>query len=80
MQLFPLDLLDDISLQILRLLGAGPAPLNLAVLAHKELLKVPLHPLQAHEAGLFVLEPFERRVCFVAVDLQIPILALFVSV
>lgn len=66
----PLNLLHNLRLKILRLLGAGPTPLHLAVLANQELLKVPLDALQAHQAGLLVLEPFEGRVGFVAVDLS----------
>jgi hypothetical protein len=39
------------------------------VLAHLP-LTVPLYALEAHEAGLLVLEPFEGGVCLCAVDLS----------
>lgn len=70
--LFSLKLLDNVRLQILRLLRASPASLDLAILANKELLEVPLNPLQSHEAGLLVLQPLEGRIRVVAVDLQMP--------
>ena len=68
-RLLSLNLLDNIRPQILRLLSARPAPLDFSILADQELLKVPLDALQAHQAGLLVLEPLEGRVGFVAVDL-----------
>ena len=52
-----------------RLGGAGPAALDLAVLADEELLKVPLDALQAHEAGLLLLHPLPNGLRAVAVDL-----------
>ena len=69
--LFRLKLLEDLSLQVLRLLGAGPATLYFSVLADEELLEVPLDALQAHQAGFLVLQPLEGRVCVVAVDLWV---------
>lgn len=52
-----------------RLSGAGPAALDLAVLADEELLKVPLDALQTHEAGLLLLHPLPNGLRAVAVDL-----------
>ena len=49
--------------------GAGPAALDLAVLADEELLKVPLDALQAHEAGLLLLHPLPHGLGAAAVDL-----------
>ena len=66
-----LQLLLDIRLEILRLLDARPPVLDLSVAADKELLKVPLYALEAHEARLLVLEPLEGGVCLCAVDLDI---------
>ena len=59
---------QDVLLEGLGLGDAGPAALDLAVLADEELFKVPLDPLEAHEAGLLVLEPDEEGVRVVAVD------------
>lgn len=56
------DLLLDDRHEVLRLLRAGPPVLDLSIASNKELLKVPLHPLQPHEARLLVLEPLKRRV------------------
>jgi len=67
--LFTSQLLLDIRLKILRLLSARPPTLDLSILANKELLKVPLDALEAHEARLLVLEPFEGGVCGGTVDL-----------
>jgi hypothetical protein len=69
-RLFATQLLLDIGLEVFRLLGARPPALDLSVLANQELLKVPLDALEAHEAGLLVLEPFEGGVCLCAVDLS----------
>lgn len=68
---------DSLSLQLglnstldrSRLGGAGPAALDLAVLADEELLKVPLDALQAHEPGLLLLHPLPHGLRAVAVDL-----------
>ena len=68
-RLFTSQLLLNIRLEILRLLSARPPALDLSILANKELLKVPLDTLEAHEARLLVLEPFEGGVCGCAVDL-----------
>lgn len=69
--LFLTQLLLDLGLEILGLLGTRPASLDLSIAANEELFKVPLDTLEAHEAGLFVLEPFEGGVCGCAVDLFI---------
>lgn len=61
--LFLTQLLLDLGLEILRLLGARPPSLDLAIASDEELFKVPLDTLEAHEAGLLVLEPFEGGVC-----------------
>lgn len=57
------------SLQSLRLSGARPSTLDLAILANQELFKVPLDSLQAHEAGLLCLHPLEYGLSLVAVDI-----------
>ena len=69
-RLFSLKLLDNVRLQVLRLLRASPAVLDLTVLANEELLKVPFDSLQSHKPGLLVLQPLESRVRLVAVDLH----------
>ena len=69
-RLFTSQLLLDIRLEVLRLLSARPPALDLSILANQELLKVPLDTLEAHEARLLVLEPFEGGVCGGAVDLS----------
>lgn len=56
-------------LESLRLGGARPAALDLAITADEELLKVPLDALQAHQAGLLVLKPVVQGIGVVAVDL-----------
>src|SRR5690242_15647438 len=66
---FRLNLLDDIGPKVFGLFGAGPASLDLAVFANKELFEVPLDALQAHETRFLVLKPFKGRVCRIAVDL-----------
>jgi len=55
-------------LQSLRLGGACPSALDLAILANQELFKVPLDSLQAHEARLLCLHPLEYGLGLVAVD------------
>ena len=65
------ELLEDGLLQGLGLGRAGPAALDLAVPADEKLLKVPLNHLEAHEAGLLLLEPFEDGVGAVAVDVNL---------
>jgi hypothetical protein len=67
--LFVVQLLLNLGLEILGLLGTRPPALDLAIAANEELFKVPLDTLQAHESGLLVLEPFECWVCSCAVDL-----------
>ena len=64
-----LELRLNRALDTLRLGGAGPAALDLAVLADEELLKVPLDALQAHEAGLLLLHPLPHGLGAAAVDL-----------
>lgn len=66
-----LNLGEDILLQRLRLGGARPAVLDLAVPADEELLKVPLDALQAQDTGLLLLHPLEDRGCGVAVDVDL---------
>lgn len=69
--LFAAQLLLDFRLEVLRLLGACPPALDLSVTADEELLKVPLYALEAHEAGLLILKPFECGVCLCAIDLLV---------
>jgi len=64
-----LQLCLDRALDRLGLGGAGPAALDLAILADEELLKVPLDALQAHEPGLLLLHPLPDGLWVVAVDL-----------
>lgn len=66
--LLSLELCLNRSLQSLRLGSASPSPLNLAILANQELLKVPLDSLQAHDTGLLGLHPLEHGFGLVAVD------------
>lgn len=63
-------LLLNLRLEVLGLLRAGPAPLDLAIAANEELLEIPLHALEPHKPGLLRLEPLEHGGCRVAVDLQ----------
>jgi len=56
------------SLQSLRLGGACPSTLDLAILANQELFKVPLDSLQAHEARLLCLHPLEYGLGLVTID------------
>lgn len=63
-----LDGLKDRFLERLGLSGASPPLHNLAVLANKELLKVPLYALETHETGLLLLHPLEDGLGLVAVD------------
>lgn len=70
-RLFLLQLVEDGLLQALGLGGAGPAALDLAVAADEELFKVPLDALEAHDAGLLLLEPLEEGVGGVAVDVNL---------
>lgn len=65
------QLLQDGRLQRLRLGSRRPAPLDGPVLADQELLKVPLHHLQAEQAGLLRLEPLEEGARVVAVDVDL---------
>ena len=67
--LFLAQLLLNLRLEILRLLRTRPPSLDFAIASNEELFKVPLDTLEAHEAGLLVLEPFEGGVCGCAVDL-----------
>lgn len=64
-----LNLLQNRLLQTLRLGRARPAPDNLALRGDQELLKVPLDPLQAHDARHLVLHPLPHGLRLVAVDL-----------
>lgn len=66
-----LQLLQHCLLQRLRLSRGRPAFLDLAVPADEELFKVPLDALEAHEAGLLVLEPAEDGAGRVAVDVDL---------
>lgn len=66
-----LNLGNDVLLQRLRLGGARPAVLDLAIPANEELLKVPLDALQAKNTGLLLLQPLENWVCGVAVDVDL---------
>lgn len=61
----------DIVLKSLRLGGAGPAILDLAVAADEELFKVPLDALEAHQARLLSLEPLVERAGLVAIDVNL---------
>lgn len=63
-----LELSLDGRLQGLWLCGAGPPALDLAVLADQKLFKVPLDPLESHEARLLALHPLEDGLGLVAVD------------
>lgn len=67
--LFRTQLLLNLGLEILGLLGACPAALDLAVATDEELFKVPLDALEAHDTGLLVLEPLEGGFGVGAVDL-----------
>lgn len=58
----------NIRLQRLGLLGTRPAVHDLALGIHEKLLEIPLHALETHESRFLVLEPFEYRLGFVAVD------------
>jgi hypothetical protein len=69
--LLAVQLLEDRLLQAFGLGRAGPAALDLAVAADEELLKVPLDPLQAHEARLFVLKPLIEWIGLIAVDVNL---------
>lgn len=65
------NLLQDRRLQGLRLGGAGPTGLDGAVPANEELLEVPLDHLDAHDAGLLLLEPLVQVAGSIAVDVDL---------
>ena len=56
-----LNLTQDRRLQRLRLRGTRPPSNNLPIPTHKKLLKIPLHPLHPHQAGLLRLQPRPHR-------------------
>lgn len=64
-----LELLLNRALDRRRLGGAGPAALDLAILADKEFLKVPLDGLEAEEARLLLLHPLPHGLGLVAVHI-----------
>lgn len=66
-----LQLFKDSLLQRLRLGRAGPSALDLSVSSNKELLKVPLDTLQAHQTRLLLLEPLINGRGPVAVDIDL---------
>lgn len=66
-----LELGKNVLLKALRLGGAGPATLDLAITTDQELFKVPLDHLEAHQARLLGLEPLVQRSSAVAVDLNL---------
>jgi hypothetical protein len=66
-----LKLRDNGRLEGIGLGGAGPATLDLAVAADEELFKVPLHALEAQDAGLLLLEPVVEGRGVVAVDIDL---------
>jgi hypothetical protein len=65
------QLLQNRLLQVRRLGVTRPTGLNLPILTHQELLKVPLHPLQACQTRFLFLQPLEQRLGLVAVDLRL---------
>lgn len=66
-----LDLLQDGSLERLRLCGTRPSADDLPFRIDQELLKVPLDPLQAHETRHLLLQPVEHRRSVIAVDVYL---------
>lgn len=65
------NLLQNITLQSLWVLRAGPSVHDLPVPANQELLKVPLHALHAHQSRLLALDVLPQRVGIVAVNLRL---------
>jgi hypothetical protein len=66
-----LQLRQNNTLQILRLLRTRPPLHNLAISPNQKLLEIPLNPLQAHQARFLLLHPLKQRLCVVAVDLSL---------
>ena len=62
--------LQNWPLQRLRLRRTRPPAQNLPIPTHQELFKIPLHPLQAHQAGRLGLQVFKQRVRRGTVDIR----------
>lgn len=56
--------------QCLRLRRTSPPAYNFTILVHKKLLKIPLHPLQPHQAWFLLLQPLPDRVGTIAIDVD----------
>ncbi len=53
----------------LRFCSTRPSSLNLAILVHQPLLKVPLNSLHAQKSRLLLFQPLEQRIRFIAVHI-----------
>jgi hypothetical protein len=69
--LFLLQLRKNWLLQSVWFGSRCPPILDFAVTTDQELFKIPLDELNAKQTGLFLLEPLEKRVCVVAIDLSL---------
>jgi len=67
-----LNFLNNVFLQPLRLRYASPSLHNLPILPNQKLLKIPLHPLQAHQSGLLRLHPLPHRLRIRAIHFRLP--------
>lgn len=66
-----IQLRQNNTLQLLRLLRTRPALHNLPIPTNQEFLKIPLNPLQTHQAGLLFLHPLEQRLRIIPIDLRL---------
>lgn len=64
-----IKLLLDLLLNSIRLRHTRPPSLDIAITANEELLKVPLHVLDAHDTRLLRLQPLKHGVRVRAVDI-----------
>jgi hypothetical protein len=65
-----LELRLNLTLQILGLLRTRPPPLDLAIPADQELLKIPLHALHSQQSRLLVLQPLKRRIRLIPIHIN----------
>jgi hypothetical protein len=67
-----LNLLHNNLLQTLRLRRASPPPLDLPIPPDQKFLKIPLHPLHAHQPWIFLLHPLPHLLRLLAIDIRLP--------